>query len=97
MADNLSETRISIRGETIQLRTDLPGEKLKTLATYVTNTMDRLDPKESLPAHKLSLLTSLSLAEEVGEVREAARQQTEKVRDRIAKLNAMLDEVLESR
>lgn len=97
MAQELKETRISIRGESIQLRTDMGGEKLKSLATYVTSTMDRLDPKESLPVNKLSLLTSLSLAEEVHEAREETRETNERVMERITRLNAMLDEALNSR
>ena len=97
MAQQLNETRISIRGESIQLRTDLGGDKLKGLAMYVNNMMDRLDPKETLPANKLSILTSLSLAEEIHEVREESREFNERMTERVSRMNAMLDEALNSR
>ena len=94
MARTVNETTITIRGATIQLRTDLSDETLSRLADYVDDKMQELDPKGSLPQSKVSMLASLTIAGELMEERERADETRRDITRRLQHLHELLDEAL---
>lgn len=94
MAERVHETTITIRGAAYQLRTDQDAERLKRLASYVDDTMNGLDPKQTLPVNKVSVLASLTIAGELFEGREASEAIRRDTAGRINALADRLDEVL---
>jgi cell division protein ZapA (FtsZ GTPase activity inhibitor) len=94
MAERVHETTITIRGASYQLRTDQDAERLKQLASYVDDTMNGLDPKQTLPVNKVSVLASLTIAGELFEGREASDGFRREAAGRLHALADRLDEVL---
>jgi cell division protein ZapA (FtsZ GTPase activity inhibitor) len=94
MAKSVSETTVTIRGSSIQLRTDLSDEMLARLADYVDGKMRELDPKGTLPQGKVSILTSLTIAGELLEERRRAEADRRDIARRLEHLHHLLDEAL---
>ena len=95
MARPVHETTVTIRGASYALRTDEDNDRLHTLARYVDDTMNVLDPKQTLPPNKLSVLASLTLAGELFEERATGGGLQADLRDRVARIHGILDEVLD--
>lgn len=94
MARSVSETTVTVRGSSIQLRTDMSDEALSRLTDYVDGKMRELDPKGSLPQNKISILTSLTIASELLEERERAEADRREIARRLEHLHKLLDEAL---
>lgn len=97
MARTVNETTITIRGSSIQLRTDMDDEALTQLASYVDGKMRELDPKGALPQSKVSMLASLTIAGELMEARDQARESRRDIARRLQHLHELLDEALGGR
>ena len=94
MARTVNETTVTIRGATIQLRTDMNEEILERLASYVDDKMRELDPKNALPQSKVSMLASLTIAGELMEERERSSEGRRDIARRLEHLHELLDEAL---
>ena len=94
MPRSVNETTLTIRGSTIQLRTDMDDNDLAKLAGYVDHKMRELDPKGMLPQNKVALLASLSIASELMEEKQRSRRNREDFTRRLEHLHEMLDEAL---
>jgi cell division protein ZapA (FtsZ GTPase activity inhibitor) len=94
MAERIHETTVVIRGASYQLRTDQDSERLKNLASQVDDTMNGLDPKQVLPAAKVSVLASLTLAGELMDLKEASGGFRADAVERLDRLSDRLDGVL---
>jgi cell division protein ZapA (FtsZ GTPase activity inhibitor) len=97
MARTLNQTTITIRGATIELRTDMSDETLARLTGYVDDKMKELDPKGTLPQSKVSVLASLTIAGELMEERERAKESRLAIARRLEHLHELLDEALGGR
>ena len=97
MARALNETTITIRGSSIDLRTDMSDETLARLTDYVDGKMKELDPKGTLPHSKVSVLASLTIAGELMEERERAEESRLAIARRLEHLHELLDEALAGR
>jgi len=95
MGQSVHETTVTIRGTSYQLRTDVDRDRLKSLATYVDDMMNVMDPKHSVPPAKLSVLASLSLAGELFDAREGRSENDVALRERVARMHSLLDKALE--
>jgi cell division protein ZapA (FtsZ GTPase activity inhibitor) len=93
----VSETTVQIRGATYQIRTDLGPDTLGRLADYVDEKMRELDPKSTLAPGKVSVLTSLSIAGELMEVRDREAESRRNIVSRLERLEELLDEALGDR
>ena len=94
MARPVHEITVTIRGSSYALRTDEDNTRLHTLARYVDDTMNVLDPKQALPPNKLSVLASLTLAGELFDERENGGGLQMDLRDRVERMHGILDGVL---
>jgi len=94
MTRSVKETTVTIRGSSIQLRTDMNEEALSRLARYVDAKMRELDPKGNLPPGKVSMLASLTIAGELMETRERAEESRRDIARRLEHLHELLDEAL---
>ena len=97
MARALNQTTITIRGASIELRTDMSDDTLARLADYVDDKMKELDPKGTLPQSKVSVLASLTIAGELMEERERAEESRLAIARRLEHLHELLDEALSGR
>ena len=95
MGQSVHETTVTIRGASYQLRTDVDRDRLKSLAAYVDDMMNVMDPKHTLPPAKLSVLASLSVAGELFDAREERREGDLALKERVARMHSLLDEVLD--
>jgi cell division protein ZapA (FtsZ GTPase activity inhibitor) len=94
MPKTVNETTVTIRGASIQLRTDLNESTVARIAQYVDRKMRELDPKGMLPQSKISLLASLTIAGELIEERERGEKNRRDIARRLEHLHEMLDEAL---
>ena len=94
MARTVNETTITIRGASIQLRTDMDEDALSQLASYVDDKMHELDPKGNLPQSKVSMLASLTIAGELMEERDRGQESRRDIARRLQHLHELLDEAL---
>jgi len=94
MSKSVKETTVTIRGSSIQLRTDMNEETLSRLARYVDAKMKELDPKGNLPPGKVSVLASLTIAGELMETRDRAEESRRDIARRLEHLHELLDEAL---
>jgi cell division protein ZapA (FtsZ GTPase activity inhibitor) len=94
MPKTVNETTITIRGASIQLRTDMNEDTVARIAQYVDRKMKELDPKGTLPPGKISLLASLTIAGELMEERERSDKNRRDIARRLEHLHEMLDEAL---
>lgn len=97
MAKTINETTVNIRGTAYQLRTDMNAEVVTELAQYVDDKMREIDPRGTLPPGKVSVLTSLSIAGELKEAREASETDRLNIVDRLQHMHEMLDAALGNR
>ena len=94
----ITETTVTIRGVAYQIRGDVDPAHLGRLAEHVDNTMKVLDESvAALSPAKLAIVTSLTIADEFFQEREDRRSDWSSIRERITKLETMLDEALSSR
>jgi cell division protein ZapA (FtsZ GTPase activity inhibitor) len=94
MPKSVNETTLTIRGSTIQLRTDMSSEELSRLAVYVDKKIREIDPKGNLPQNKVAILASLSIAGELLEERHKNHRSRADLARRLEHLHEMLDEAL---
>ena len=94
MPRSVNETTLTIRGSTIQLRTDMSQGDLSRLAQYVDKKFREIDPKGNLPQNKVAILASLSIASELWEERQRNRKHRDDLVRRLEHLHEMLDEAL---
>ena len=94
MNQRVNTTTVAIRGTSYQLRTDLEPDRLRMLAAYVDQCMEKLDPRNALPPAKVSVLASLSIAGDLWEARDGNDDRVHAMNDRIEKLQDILDEAL---
>jgi cell division protein ZapA (FtsZ GTPase activity inhibitor) len=94
MPKTVNETTVTIRGSSIQLRTDMNESTVARIAQYVDRKMRELDPKGMLPQGKISLLASLTIAGELMDERDRAEKSRRDIARRLEHLHEMLDEAL---
>lgn len=94
MPKSVNETTLTIRGSTIQLRTDMSEGDLTRLAGYVDRKIREIDPKGTLPQNKVAILASLSIASELWEEKQRGRRSREEMARRLEHVHEMLDEAL---
>lgn len=91
----ISETTVTIRGVAYQLRGDADPQHIGRLAAYVDDKMRVLEEaaRTQSPA-RLAILASLTIADEYFREREGLKAVGERVQERAARLEALLDEAL---
>ena len=91
----ITETNVTIRGVAYQIRGDADPAHLERLAEHVDGTMKVLEGSSAAPSTaKLAIVASLTIADELFQEREARRSEWADIRERVTKLETMLDEAL---
>lgn len=93
----ITETSVTIRGVAYQIRGDVDPVHLERLAEHVDGTMKVLEGSAAAqsPA-KLAIVASLTIADEYFQEQEARRVERTRIRERLTRLESVLDEALSS-
>jgi cell division protein ZapA (FtsZ GTPase activity inhibitor) len=94
----ISETTVTIRGMSYQVRSDAEPAHLAKLAEHVDGTMKALEGGGgALSPGRLAVLASLTIADELYRERESKSTIDESMRARLHRIDSALDELLADR
>lgn len=96
--DSKNVVQVQIFGHSYTIRGEADHEYIMEVSSYVDRKMREIT--ERLPVASLSkvaILASLNIADELFKERKGREQQTRQLSERTARLNAVLDDLLEDR